>query len=92
MSHSVSRIPTLVKELLCRELRGFHSFNFRLFMSVLYRTYHFWELKKMSFAYPSDMRHFLLLSTRLFPIRSLSEICGVRLTEWDFHPHFKIIR
>ena len=38
----------------------------------------------MSFAYPSDMRHFLLLSTRLFPIRSSSEICGVRRTEWDF--------
>ena len=52
----------------------------------------FGNSKKMSFAYPSDMRHFLLLSTRLFPIRSLSEICGVRLTEWDFHPHFKIIR
>ena len=26
----------------------------------------FGNSKKMSFAYPSDMRHFLLLSTRLF--------------------------
>ena len=68
MSHSFQGFQPLSRHL-CWKLRGFYSFNFRLFMSVLYRTYHFWKLK-MSFAYASDMRHFLWLSTRLFPIRS----------------------
>ena len=44
MSHSFQGFQPLSR-LLCWELRGLHSFNFRLFMSVLYWTYRFWELK-----------------------------------------------
>ena len=44
MSHSFQGFQPLSRHL-CWKLRGFYSFNFRLFMSVLYRTYHFWELK-----------------------------------------------
>ena len=43
MSHSFQGFQPLSRHL-CWELRGFYSFNFRLFLLVLYRTYHFWEL------------------------------------------------
>ena len=79
MSHSFQGFHPLSRHL-CWELRGFYSFNFRLFLLVLYRTYHFWELTN-EVAYPSGMRYFLWLSTRLFPIRSWGKICGVRFTE-----------